>query len=131
MTGAVDRLLNIVLHDITATSAPEPTVEHHHGIDDDERFESVMLWSPDGTGASAYVDHAGPPGEALARLADQVQEWVIEELSRTLGPTNWPRCPAHPDTHPMGAVTKGGIGVWACPVDGGPTCAIGSLQTMA
>ncbi|MCU1633586.1 MAG: hypothetical protein JWM61_2238 [Micrococcaceae bacterium] len=34
----------------------------------------------------------------LADLADQIQEWVIEELWRS--GSSWPQCPRHPTTHP-------------------------------
>jgi hypothetical protein len=39
-------------------------------------------------------------------MADQVQEWAIEELWGAGASTNWPCCPLHPDNHPMQAVAQ-------------------------
>ncbi|MFT4217777.1 MAG: hypothetical protein QM619_11430 [Micropruina sp.] len=53
----------------------------------------------------------------IASVADQVQEWVWDELWGRQAPTNWPVCPRHPDSHPMKATAQGAAGVWACPND--------------
>lgn len=33
-------------------------------------------------------------------------------------PAVWPRCPDHPDTHPLEAVVVDGTAVWVCPKSG-------------
>ena len=45
---------------------------------------------------------------ALVHLADQVQEWVVEELARLGRPTNWPVCASHPANHPRQALVRDG-----------------------
>ena len=63
----------------------------------------------------------------IAMLADQVQEFVIEELW-SHAPTNWPPCPQHPDTHPLIATVVEGVATWVCPREGTPCSAVGSLD---
>src|SRR6478672_4216266 len=79
------------------------------------------------TGASSWSccvhsgsGHSGGP-RAQTRLtagtvADQVQEWAIEECVGDAD-TNWPRCPHHPDSHPLLASTANASAVWVCPTD--------------
>jgi hypothetical protein len=77
-----------------------------------------------GTGIRAQLN--APESEQIAELADQVQEWIIEELWGT-APTNWPPCPTHPTTHPLMARALDGVAVWCCPGDGEPSVRIGYL----
>jgi hypothetical protein len=123
---ALDRLLTVVLHDITATSAPEPRVQAR-GWCDDASHESAILWAADGSGAGVRIDLELPTAEALAHLADQVQEWLIEEFGRTLQPTDWPPCDDHPTSHPLTATAVQGMAVWKCPKDGTTAKPIGTL----
>ena len=85
-----------------------------------------MLWGHDGGGMGVHVVPAAQTFEQIASLADQVQEWVIEELWGQ-GPTNWPRCPHHPNTHPMKALAHDEVATWVCPVDNTFVAVIGSL----
>lgn len=41
-----------------------------------------------------------PRAIGISSVADQVQEWAIEELW-IRSATNWPPCPHHSDTHPL------------------------------
>ena len=87
---------------------------------------SAMLWSRDGSGMGVQVDLTDSGPDRVARVADQVQEWVIEELWRHAA-TNWPVCPHHPATHPLSAATPDGVATWVCPLDGARFSAIGAL----
>jgi hypothetical protein len=67
--------------------------------------------------------------ERIASVTDQVQDWAVEELGSIGGPTNWPQCPQHPDSHPLAAVVREGRAVWHCPKTGPVVSEIGQLPT--
>ena len=118
--------LGPVLRDIRATGVPEPEVRDEDWADDPE-LATAMLYSADGSGAGVRVDRSEPEPHRIAMMADQVQEWVIEELWPT-APTNWPPCPDHPDTHPLTAKVAHGYAMWTCPADDSTVVAVGSLR---
>jgi hypothetical protein len=64
-----------------------------------------------------------------AEVADQVQGWAVEALWTAGEPAVWPRCPAHPDTHPLDAAVEGGTAVWRCPRGTAPTVPMGELPS--
>ena len=68
--------------------------------------------------------------EQVARVAEAVQEWEIEELAAVGRPATWPECPDHPDSHPLDAVVDGGKAVWRCPRSGRAISAIGAFATL-
>lgn len=116
--------LQPVLRDIRATGAPEPDIR------DDASWSysaAAMLWGRDGTGMGVSVDPAEPQVDRVARVADQVQEWVIEERWGNAA-TNWPPCPRHPQTHPLTAAVVGDVATWTCPADGMPISPVGQLR---
>lgn len=119
------RSLEPVLRDIRRTGVPVPRIEDDDWTGNPEP-PSAMLWSSDGSGTGIRVDRYAPEAEQVAMVADQVQEWVIEELWGQ-STTNWPPCPSHPTTHPLTATTRDGEAVWACPADRTPVCAVGAL----
>jgi hypothetical protein len=60
-------------------------------------------------------------------MADHAQEWVIENDLWPSEPTNWPRCPAHPDEHPLHTRALYGLAAWVCPVSGDLVTEVGSF----
>jgi hypothetical protein len=92
----------------------------------DQDSASAMLWSSDGSGTGVYVSRSAQAVERIAAMADQVQDWAIEELWGQAS-TNWPPCPQHPNGHPMKATTRGDAAVWVCPVDGTVVSLVGAL----
>ncbi|GAA4364556.1 hypothetical protein [Nocardioides caricicola] len=52
---------------------------------------------------------------------------MVEELPAHHLPSNWPRCPEHPDNHPMAAKVVDGRAVWTCPRGDRPVAGIGGL----
>jgi hypothetical protein len=63
-----------------------------------------------------WFDRAESAAEQVARLADQVQEWEVEELAAQGRPATWPQCPEHPSSHPLTPeVGPDETAVWRCP----------------
>jgi hypothetical protein len=114
-----------VLRDLRRAGVAAPRIEDRDWAHDSESA-SAMLWSPDGSGRGVYVLLSVPEFERVATVADQVQEWAIEELWGK-APTNWPPCPRHPDNHPMKVSTREAAAVWTCPADETTIAPIGTL----
>lgn len=117
-----------VLRDLETSGAIRPTIyeETHDGVADE--FVCVMLWSSDGTGMGVFIPAEPTAAEQLARLAEQVQEWEIEELAAVGRSATWPECPEHPDSHPLQPVADdGNRAVWRCPRSGQLISQVGAL----
>jgi len=75
---------------------------------------SFLLTSVSGGGTGIMI----PPGFSRSMLevtlADQVQDFIIEELWTLGRSTSWPECPDHPNTHPLRAHMVDGAGMWIC-----------------
>lgn len=127
MTSHLDRALAPLLRDLEAAEAPLPRVEPA-AWQDRPTAESAYLWAEDGSGTGIWVDTAEPPAEQLVMLADQVQDWAVEELWGQRRSTNWPVCEEHPFTHPLEPAEISGVAVWRCPTTQRPICEIGLLR---
>ncbi len=123
-----------ILRDLRNSGAIVPDVlpEAH----DDAGPERVATWiQPPGSADTRQVGSQGiyvrvdlsAPGR-IANLADQVQEWEVEELSAAGRPATWPDCPQHPNTHPLAPRARGEQAAWCCPRTGQVIGAIGALQ---
>lgn len=108
--------LEPVLRDVASSGLLVPRFEDKDWNEQPEH-PCAMLWNPDGTGRGVSVSREETVEDRIAQAADQVQEAVIEAQLWGRAPTNWPRCPYHPVSHPMLATAEGGLAVWVCPVD--------------
>jgi hypothetical protein len=117
--------LSPVITDLRATGAPVPAIDDKDWVGDPTQA-SAMLRSPDGSATGIRITLSAAESDRIAAMADQVQEWAIEELWGH-AETNWPPCPQHPDTHPLAPLSRYGIASWTCPLDGTSFSAIGSL----
>ena len=117
--------MTAVLADLRATGGPLPFVDDEDWRNDPD-YASAMLGGHDGSGIGISVRLADAESDRIASVADQVQEWAIEEL-RIRSATNWPPCPHRPDAHPLAAVNRNGVARWACPSDSTAFAPIGSL----
>jgi hypothetical protein len=124
MTREIDEVLDRILADLRTGGAPVPRVEPSTW-QDSVPAQSAELWADDGSGSGVWLDPGLPPADRVAHLADQVQEWAVEELCRQRLPTNWPRCPAHPQNHPMQARVVDGRAAWTCPAGAAGSWPIG------
>lgn len=125
MEELLQQALEPVLRDLRGAGVAVPRVEDDDWADDPDAL-SLMLWSSDGSGTGVYVSRSAPACDRIAGMADQVQEWAIEELWGQAS-TSWPECPHHCNSHPMRATTRDGVAVWSCPADGTPVSEIGAL----
>jgi hypothetical protein len=126
MQEHLSRAMTHVLHDLEVTGAPVPQIEASDW-QDYPGAESAFLRAQDNSGMGVWVDTGVSEGEQTAMLADQVQEWLVEELCGIRQATNWPQCPEHPHNHPLGAVVQGGRATWSCPTSGRSVSEIGRL----
>jgi hypothetical protein len=126
--------LEPILRDMRSSGAIVPDVlEEAH---DDPGPDCVSAWisPPEGAGAhdvgsrGIHVQVSLPPPERLAGLADQLQEWEVEELAAAGRSATWPQCPQHPDSHPLAPQARAGQAVWCCPASGQIISVIGSLR---
>jgi hypothetical protein len=125
--------LEPVLADLRASGQPLPAI----APEADPRVPALghplfggptaMLLSPDGTSMSVTMQPGISATSCIVMVADRVQEWLIEELGFRGIPTNWPRCPMHPDTHPLQPELVHEAAMWICPKTGEPIVSIGRL----
>jgi hypothetical protein len=122
--------LGAVLADLRATGAIVPVIHEQAHEDLDPDVVSAWIESPHGgSGMGIRVYLSQLPAERLADLADQIQEWEVEELSADGRPATWPECPLHPGTHPLSAQPRAGRAAWCCPETGQVISPIGALAT--
>jgi len=126
MNVHLSRAMVPVLHGLEITGAPIPRVEESDW-QAHESAESAFPRSEDNSGVGVWVDTSLSEAKQVAMVADQVQEWVVEELAGTERATNWPQCPDHPRNHPMTASADGGTAMWRCPTSRRQVCEIGLL----
>lgn len=125
MDDALNRVLAPLLRDVGDAGVEWPVFTDSWRTGDPDW--SVSFISPDGTDTPISVERGAPEAMMVAVLADQVQEWMVAELFPNAA-TNWPRCPHHPQTHPLKASTLGNVAVWLCPLDGTPIAPVGGLS---
>lgn len=76
----------------------------------------AMLWEADGSGTGIYLgDGWASEAEAVAELADQVQEAAIEALWSATGKGAWPACAEHPNGPPLFPGLHDGRASWFLP----------------
>jgi hypothetical protein len=121
-----------VLRDMRASGAIVPDIREQ--ALDVLGPDAVCAWiqHPRNTGSMGIrVRLDLPPAERLADLAEQLQEWEVEELAATGRPATWPECPSHPNSHPLSPESHDGEAVWSCPVSGQVMARIGALRAPA
>ncbi len=128
MESALAEALTPVLRDLANSGSVIPQVRDHQWSDFEGQV-TAMLFSPGGSGQGVSAMTGEPLPQRIASVADQVQEWAVEELCSIGRPTNWPQCPQHPRSHPLSAVVREGRAVWSCPRTGFVAAEIGRLGT--
>ncbi len=91
-----------------AGRAPEPDPGGHQ----------FWIRTPGGSRVGVYVPADDDESAQLVRLADLVQDVIVEELPARGRPAVWPECPDHPDSHPLQPAETDGPAMWSCPRTG-------------
>jgi hypothetical protein len=123
------RAFEPVLRDLRSAAITPVRIEDSDWSGDPDR-PAAMLWGSHG-GQGVAVATALSDVERTVSVADQVQEWAIEELWARGASTSWPACPSHPARHPMLALVSGGEAWWGCPADRTTVTPIGALSCPA
>ena len=118
-----------VLRDIAASGAIGLDLREEARADRGDGIVCAWASAADGiTGVDIWVALESSVAERVAELAEQLQEWEVEELPAVGRSASWPECPEHPNSHPLEPVVAGEDGaVWRCPRSGDVICAIGAL----
>jgi hypothetical protein len=126
MDIALAKALAPVLRDLENSGSVIPEVRDDQWSDV-EGQTTAALHSPDGSGQGVSVMTGESLPQRIASVADQVQEWAVEELCAVGRPTNWPQCPQHRSSHPLAPVVRDARAVWTCPATGDLVSEIGQL----
>ncbi|NEA34297.1 hypothetical protein [Streptomyces sp. SID13031] len=128
MNVSLGSALDAIRRDLRNTGGIELRISEEPATTD-PWYESVLLLSGrrSSTGVLAPVEMAD--AERLVHVADQVQEFVFEELARLELPATWPECPEHPASHPLTPVLAPGGPCWQCPKSGDAVSRIGELAS--
>jgi hypothetical protein len=117
--GQLEANLAPVLRDMTATQAVVPEIREEAHEDLGPNMVSAWIQGSDGiSGSGLRVDMALPAADRLADIAEQLQEWEVEELASAGRSATWPECPEHPNSHPLEPRVQAGAAVWVCPRNG-------------
>jgi hypothetical protein len=122
----VSEALALVMRDLAATRAVLPEVDEIRWSGLADR-DTVMLRGLDGSGQGVWALDGDEFAVQVASVADQVQEWTVEELSARGRPATWPECPVHPNAHPLSALVRDRRAVWVCPTSGVLVGEVGGL----
>jgi hypothetical protein len=106
--------LEVVLPDLISTTGLNPQVREDNWSDVRGQ-ECAHLNSDDGSTVGIWVMSGDTIAAQAAELADQIQEWAIEELFRLGRSPTWPECPEHPGSHPLSPKVAESNAVWGCP----------------
>lgn len=121
-----------VLRDMAATGPIVLDVrEEAHA---DNGSDVVCAWVRSSLGNAAMgisIYLASPVTKRVAELAEQLQEFELEELCAAGRSATWPECPEHPDSHPLEPAVRDDAAMWLCPRSGDVICAIGGWATHA
>lgn len=97
---------------------------------DEPSWQSVMVWSDDGSGTGMYVDLDESAEERIASVSDRWHDWAVEQLWEHRS-TNWPECPRHPQNHPLVVHLADQRASWVCPHDHQVVARVGHLTTLS
>ncbi|WP_432941782.1 hypothetical protein ACQPXM_34315 [Kribbella sp. CA-253562] len=125
MSSSLQAALDLVVRDLASTGGI--TLRVLDEADDDPLYESVWLLSGRRARTGLLAPRFLAADERVVHVADQVQEFVLEELGRLGMPATWPECPEHPESHPLEVRLADGGPSWVCPKAERTVARIGQL----
>jgi hypothetical protein len=87
----------------------------------------AVLTTADGGSVGIRITDGNDHSSQVVDLADQIQDWAVEELWSAGRSPVWPTCPEHPDVHPLAPTETDGRAVWTCPKTSKVVATIGHL----
>jgi hypothetical protein len=115
-----------LLRDLEATGRALPDIRAEAHADRGAGLVAAWIQDPGGAGRGISVLAAGPRGDQLRDLAEQLQDWAGDvRADPERGP--WPDCPAHPGDHRLEPEAAGDTAVWWCPRTARVIAEIGAL----
>ena len=127
MDSKLSEALAPVLDDLRNSRGPVPEVRDAQWSDFPGQV-TAMLHAADGSAQGVSVMAPEPFPQRVVSVAEQVQEWAVEELWRAGRRAVWPECPQHPNSHPLAPTVREDHAVWTCPKSGHAADRIGSLH---
>jgi hypothetical protein len=126
VSSALETALALIVRDLRSTEGITLRLSEEL-VDSDPAYESLWMLSEgeSRTGLLAPLAMAQP--ERIVHIADQAQEFILEELGRLGLPAAWPECPEHPGSHPLEPTLASGGPHWVCPKSGDTVAPIGEL----
>ena len=87
----------------------------------------AVLTMEGGGGVGVRITEGADRSRQVVDLADQIQDWAVEELWSAGRSPAWPTCPEHPDSHPLTPTEADSRAVWICPTTSKVVATIGHL----
>jgi hypothetical protein len=132
--------LDLIAHDLRATGhLPFRFIDEgwnvgwHGPVDpslvesDDADWRLEAMFEVAGSRRGIFVWRDLDLSSRLGMLLEDIQQEMLEARADAGLWAYWPRCPAHPRTHPL-VVSADDRPRWVCPLDGGPE--LGEVGTL-
>ena len=132
MEDVLQQVLEPALRDLRIVGIRPRIEESDWAKEWDEELDraSAMLRGRYGFRMGIAVARWWPDADQIVCVAEQVQEWAIEELWRNGASTSWPECPHHPAAHPMDPALISDEAWWVCPHYQSTVARIGELADL-
>ena len=117
-----------LLHDLAVTGMRLPDIREETRVDRSDDHVHAWIQEPDGErGSGISILMLVPPASRVSLLAEQIQNWALDQLHDAGRTQAWPVCPDHPAGGEALAQVIEGSAVWFCWEGGHVMSAIGDL----
>jgi hypothetical protein len=120
------RWLRLLKGDLARTAGPGLLVQEGAWSEQPD-IESAWLVSSTGAETGVWVLTTDEDADQVVTVAEQVQDFVHEELQALGRPVVWPGCPFHPGSHPLAPAVRERAAWWTCVAAGRGVAPVGAL----